>query len=403
LQDTKSPIFLGLTETEKVSLELWAKVGGDGQGDHKVYSQKNGADETGGSIYTESYVPLQLKAKGKLLWTNKEPNCAQLCMPLVFTFAKETEELIQCEEGKLRQQISDLQDISFKVGKEAFCLKKEAMKVYNTMWDGKSCTSIAKTFLAPGKKLASSACHVCLATPADMNKPTIWDRPLKLPEMLDYSCTPLHMWIRSMEFVFSMSMKAQLPDGEKETALTGAACQLIKGEMKAKFWMWMSLKLFVVNTGGHGGTSNNGNTARAFFKKDPAQSAEILKIDVKVLHLFGQLLDMFNNPDSKPNSQLFETKARELFSMLTSPPLGKFPLSQSVHRFLCHGHLFINRFELPIGALSESALESRNKDNRGAREHHSRKTSMKDCVHDVFNHLLCTSDAYLYMKRYGNV
>jgi len=71
-----------------------------------------------------------------------------------------------------------------------------------------------------------------------------------------------------------------------------------------------------------------------------------------------------------------ETKARELFSMLTSPPLAKFPLSQSVHRFLCHGHLFISRFELPIGALSESALESRNKDNRGAREHHSRKTLM---------------------------
>jgi hypothetical protein len=92
--------------------------GGDGQGDHSMYSQKNQANESGGSNYTESYVPLQLKAKSKLLWTNKEPNSALLCMPLVFTFAKETDDLIQCEEGKLRQQISDLQDISFTVGKE---------------------------------------------------------------------------------------------------------------------------------------------------------------------------------------------------------------------------------------------------------------------------------------------
>jgi hypothetical protein len=39
-------------------------------------------------------------------------------MSLVFIFAKETDDFIQCEEGKLRQQISDLQNISFTVGKE---------------------------------------------------------------------------------------------------------------------------------------------------------------------------------------------------------------------------------------------------------------------------------------------
>ena len=401
LYEENSSIFFGLTETEKRSLELWAKVGGDGQGDHSIYSQMNGAYESGGSIYTESYVPLQLKAKGKLLWTNKEPNSPLLCMPLVFTFCKETDDLIQCEEGKLRQQISDLQDISFTVGKEMFCLKAGAVKVYNTMWDGKSYTAIAKTFLDKGKKLASNTCHVCLATPADMNKPSVWDRPIKIPEMLDYSCTPLHMWIRSMEFVFNMAIKTQLPEDlpQKERTFTSSDSKLLKAEMQAKFWSKLKLRVFVVHAG-HGGSSNNGNTARHFFKKDPAISAEILKIDVAVLHLFGDLLDMFNNPDSKPSSQLFETKARELFSMLTSPPLGKVPLSQSVHRFLCHGHLFIDRFELPIGALSESALEARNKDNRGAREHHARKISMKANVHDVFNHLLCTSDAFLFMKRH---
>jgi hypothetical protein len=300
----------------------------------------------------------------------------------------------------LRKQISDLQDISFTVGKKIFCLKDESVKVYNTMWDGKSCNAIAKTFLDKGKKLASNTCHVCLATPADMNKPTVWDRPIKILEMLDYSCTPLHMWIRSMEFVFNMAIKTQLPDSlpEKQKTFTSSHSLLLKAEMTAKFWNRLSLKVFVVHAG-HGGSSNNGNTAGQFFTKDPAISAQILKIDVAVLHLFAELLNMFNNPDSKPNSQLFETRARELFSMLTSPPLGKVSLTQSVHRFLCHRHLFINRFELPIGALSESALEARNKDNRGARRSHARKTSMKDNVHDIFNHLLCTSDAYLFMKR----
>ena len=150
---------------------------------------------------------------------------------------------------------------------------------------------------------------------------------------------------------------------------------------------------------GHGGTSNNGNTARKFFKKNPERTAQILDIDVKIVNLFAKLLDMFNNPTTKPSSVEYEEKARELFGLLTSPPLGKWALCQSVHRFLCHGHKFIDHFELPIGALSESALEARNKYNRRAREFHARKTSMKDNVHDIFNYLLCTSDAYMFLTR----
>jgi hypothetical protein len=64
-----------------------------------------------------------------------------------------------------------------------------------------------------------------------------------------------------------------------------------------------------------------------------------------------------------------------------------------------HGAAFIENFDLPIGALSESALEARIKYNRRAREHHARKTSMKDNVHDAFNYLMCTSDSYMYLTR----
>ncbi len=97
------------------------------------------------------------------------------------------------------------------------------------------------------------------------------------------------------------------------------------------------------------------------------------------------LLDMLNNPETKPSSVEYEKNAREQFGLLTSPTLGKFLLSQSVHRFLCHGHQFIYLFKMPIGALSESALEARNKYNRRAREFLcNRKASMKDNVNDIF-------------------
>jgi hypothetical protein len=62
-----------------------------------------------------AFVPLKLNAGDKLLWLNSEPNIPLICMPLVFMFAKETEDLIQCEEKKLRSQIENLQDLSVSV------------------------------------------------------------------------------------------------------------------------------------------------------------------------------------------------------------------------------------------------------------------------------------------------
>ncbi len=69
------------------------------------------------------FCALKLKTGDKLLWVNSEPNSPLICMPLVFMFAKETEDLIQCEDRKLRAQIENLQDLSVSVvGHQAkFC------------------------------------------------------------------------------------------------------------------------------------------------------------------------------------------------------------------------------------------------------------------------------------------
>jgi hypothetical protein len=80
LYEQNSPVIHGMTETEKVSLELWAKVGGDGQGDHSEYMQRNLQPVSGASVYCISYVPLQLKAKGRLIWKNTKPNSPLICM-----------------------------------------------------------------------------------------------------------------------------------------------------------------------------------------------------------------------------------------------------------------------------------------------------------------------------------
>jgi hypothetical protein len=92
-------------------------------------------------------------------------------------------------------------------------MNMEKVTIYNNMWDDKSCTSIAKTFLETNKKLSSSR------------------------------------------------------------------------------------------------STNNGNTARTFFLKNQAVTANILGIDRNIICLFAELLDMFNDPVNKPCSKVFETKA----------------------------------------------------------------------------------------------
>ena len=67
-------LLVDLTVTEKNSLEFRHKIGGNGQGDLSEYSQKNGANKSGGSIYCISYVPLQLKANGRLLYCSYQKN-----------------------------------------------------------------------------------------------------------------------------------------------------------------------------------------------------------------------------------------------------------------------------------------------------------------------------------------
>jgi hypothetical protein len=113
-------------------------------------------------------------------------------------------------------------------------IQAKDITIHSTMWDGKSCTAIAKTFLPPSKKLSSSACHLCLANPADMNNPEVWERPIKLPEMLDYSCTVMHMWIRCMEYLFQLGIKLQ-QEGEPDAPFTSPSCQLAKRKIQVTY------------------------------------------------------------------------------------------------------------------------------------------------------------------------
>ena len=72
----------------------------------------------------------------------------------------------------------------------------------------------------------------------------------------------------------------------------------------------------------------------------------------------------------------------------------------SVHKVLIHGGEVIRHAILPIGQLSEEALEARNKDCRRFREIHIRKFSRMDTMEDLFHMLLITSDLLIRSNRH---
>ena len=74
-------------------------------------------------------------------------------------------------------------------------------------------------------------------------------------------------------------------------------------------------------------------------------------------------------------------------------------LPASIHKVLMHGAAIINYFGIPIGQLSEEALEFRNKDIRRARSDHARKTSRTDTNTDLIHRLLESSDPLISSKR----
>lgn len=80
-----------------------------------------------------------------------------------------------------------------------------------------------------------------------------------------------------------------------------------------------------------------------------------------------------------------------------------FYMPQSVHKVLStqciHGHLIISRMLLPIGMLSEEPQESRNKELKRFREHHTRKISRTATNMDLLHLLLVTSDPVISSLR----
>lgn len=140
------------------------------------------------------------------------------------------------------------------------------------------------------------------------------------------------------------------------------------------------------------GSSNDGNTARRFFKNHEI-SSEITGINEDLIIRFYVILQCLSSGHKldfkKFDKYCWETAEMyvELYPWYYMPP--------SVHKILCHGSSIAASFILPIGQLSEEAQEARNKDIKHFRENHTRQNINSD----IFHRLLLSSDPLISSIR----
>ncbi|GFV71004.1 dna-mediated transposase [Trichonephila clavipes] len=203
----------------------------------------------------------------------------------------------------------------------------------------------------------------------------------------------LHAWIKCFECLLHISYRL----GIKKWSVRRADRPVVdarKKEVQEKFRRQMGLLVDAPKPGF--GTTNEGNTARAFFR-NPVIASSIKGIDemlIKKLHVVLTTIAYGYEMDVQKFKEFYLTTA-ELYVALC--PCSNKP--QSLHKALIHGGLLVNGSILHIGQMSEEAIEARNKDSTYFREHHSRKLNSKKSMEDMIQMLIVSKDPYIASLR----
>lgn len=355
------------------------KWGCDGSAQQSTYRQpfsERGNEQTDEYFYAVCIVPLQLRNSDIVLWQNPRPSSTRFCRPIKLMFQKESEELIRSEISNVKRQITNIVPTSVRVNdifvniRHQFCL---------SMIDGKTFSAVAES--------SNQSCAICGSTPKTMNDlEKVTSLPVK-ESLYEYGLSTLHAWIRCLECVLHISYRLDYRKwqvrGKENRQVVEERKRKIIDDIKQK----MHLLIDIPKPGF--GTTNNGNTARRFFES-PELASSITGVDERFIKQLGVILR------TMACGYAIDVEAFRSYTLRTAKLYVElynwYYMPSSLHKILMHGADIINSAVLPIGMLSEEAIESRNKDFRNYRQFHTRKMSREQTMRDLLNTLLFSSD-----------
>lgn len=256
------------------------------------------------------------------MWKNPTPSSMSFCRPIKFIFCKETPEVIRTEIERINEEISSLIPT-------VTDSTEISHQLVMTMVDGKICNLLSETRFAV-------RCYICGATPKCMNNLKQTDGNSCNEKHYKFGLFPLHAKLRFFESLLHLShnldfkkWSASKPEYKKLHADT-------KLLVEETFHSELGLIVDWVKQGG--GTFNDGNTARRFFK-NPKITAQITGVNENIIHRFSIILQVISS-GQKINIKKFGRYAyetAELFVALYS----WYYMPVTVHKILIHGEKII--------------------------------------------------------------
>ena len=238
---------------------------------------------------------------------------------------------------------------------------------------------------------SAMTCVYCGVTPKDMNNLKTKDVNI---DALKYGLSPLHAYIRFFECVLHIAYRIDIKLW-RVTKENKEKLESKKAKIQNDFRKDLGLIIGVSSPGGSG-TSNDGNSTRCFFEEYEI-SARITGVNVELIRRLGVILKTINCRFDIDASK-FDAYCHETFKLYIKH-YDWFKMPRTMHQILAHGSVIISNFTVPIGSLSEEAQESRNKDLKYTRTHHTRKANRKQNNADLIHSLLVSSDPYITSLR----
>lgn len=291
-------------------------------------------------------------------------------------FTKENRNVINTVREQLQHEIETL-DTYFYNSKNKSLNVHYRMKL--TMIDG------AVLSVINGSR-SNSTCVLCGAKPSEMNDTLIFERTVN-EQCYQYGLSTLHAWIKCFECLLHIAYKQSIKKWRISGREMEQKVEENKKTIQEKFKSEMGLIVDMVKTGY--GTSNDGNTARRFFS-NVELSARITGLDKTIITNFSIILRTISC-GLHINVPNFEKLLKET-ALLYFKLYPWYYMPATVHKILIHGIDFIKYSTIPIGMLSEEALESSHKIIRNARLRHTRKRSRVDCNKDLIVYLIIQSE-----------
>ncbi|XP_072375997.1 uncharacterized protein [Diabrotica undecimpunctata] len=370
-------------DTNMQNYSLIYKWGCDGSSGHSLYKQPfEDPESTDEYMFIISLVPIKLVNNlQETIWQNPRPSSPRFCRVLKFIYKKESEALIKDECRAIESQIQELVPTLIEVRGVTISVTHQMIL---TMIDGKVCNVLSDN-------RSTQRCFICKATSKEMNTALITKEPDD--NMYQFGISSLHAYIRTMECLLNISYRQDFCEWQVRGDNKKEMFKTRKDEIKKKF---KEVGLIIDKVKPGFGTSNDGNTARAFFY-NYTTTARIINLNEGLIHNFGTILAAVASgyEIDSVKFQNYCIKTRKLY--LSLYPWYNMPVT--VHKILVHGADIIKNSLIPVGQMSEEASEAKNKEIRRVRLGHTMKISRQRSNYDLIKYLLISSDPYISLLR----